>query len=75
MTNNDFIISVLNSLMDLDRANFYIGKNNNNNGMAFVIRAKSYEYYFDYFSIEVLVEALASIKGRYLTDLKNEKLS
>jgi len=75
MTNNDFTITILNSLMDLDPANFYIGKNNNNtgNGMNFVIRAKSYEYYFDYFSIEVLVEALASIKGRYLTDLKNEK--
>lgn len=74
MSNNDFVITVLNSLMDLDRANFYIGRNDNKtNGMSFVIRAKNYEYYFDDFSIDVLVEALATIKGSYLADLKREK--
>jgi len=74
MTNNDFIITILNNLMDLDRTGFYIGKSDKD-GSSFVIRAKKYEYYFDEFSISVLVEALASIKGRYLADLKNEKLS
>ena len=74
MTNNDFVISVLNNLKDLDQSNFFIGRNDNKNGMSFVIRAKTYEYYFDDFSIDVLVEALTSIKGRYLSGLKNEKL-
>lgn len=77
MTNNDFIISALNQLKEMDEFGFYIKPSSTNSGYL-EVNAQGYKYLMQNFSVDSILSALTTIKGLYAANnwmpKNNEKI-